>query len=301
MPPNIDDFLGVTVKRLPGLTPSSCHGGRVKRAKWSALGGCTLHIAGVATAVKLPLEAEAGMLHAAECNLATDARSKLRWVLEDICVQHSGSAIASSDWAACLAASGEWVAGAPVAPRWLLRSLGASSSHAYVHSAVGSAYFVLGLLNFERTGYAAAHQRSHRLLYAFAACNVVTWLATWGVIFGTAGTSTFRILINGAIQVSWLYTLGRSIAAARRREFGEHRRWMLRNYATAFAIVLGRYVGTPLLVLGPGLSAWPSLKEFEVANITFGWLFTVIALELWLEFVRNGDHRGRKDTIHIEL
>ena len=283
MPPNLDTFIGVTAKRLPGLSPSSCHGARVKRATWSEFDGCRLHIAGFVTTVQLPLEAEAGMPSAAECHLSTDARSKLRWVLEDLCVQRSGSAFASDDWTGCLSAGGEWVAGAPAAPRWLLGSHGASSSHAFVHSAVGSAYFVLRLLNLERTGYAATYRRSHRLVgYAFVAFNVVTWLVAWGVILATAGTSTSRIFVDGAIQVLWLFTLCHGIAAARSRAFGEHRRLMLRNYATAFAIILGRYVGTPLLVL-----------------ITFGWLFTCSALEQWLEFGNKGDHMVRKNSIEL--
>ena len=53
-----------------------------------------------------------------------------------------------------------------------------------------------------------------------------------------------RVCVNAYGNLYWMYTLYRGIAAARRKQFASHRRWMLRNFSVAVAIIFGRYVGT---------------------------------------------------------
>lgn len=52
-----------------------------------------------------------------------------------------------------------------------------------------------------------------------------------------------------AMSTLWLVTLAFGVAAARRRRFAEHRRWMVRNYALTFAALLLRgYLNTGKLL-----------------------------------------------------
>jgi uncharacterized membrane protein len=66
----------------------------------------------------------------------------------------------------------------------------------------------------------------------------------------------------GALALAWLYTGARALDAIRRREVAEHRRWMIRNYALAYAAVMLRLYLPAAVVAGAdfslayGLIAW---------------------------------------------
>lgn len=70
----------------------------------------------------------------------------------------------------------------------------------------------------------------------------------------------------GVLALAWLYTGSRAYDAIRRREIAEHRRWMIRNFALAFAAVTLRlYV--PLAV---------------VSGVEFATAYAVIAWACWV-------------------
>lgn len=294
LPPGLDDFLGVTAKRLAphaaGLdSAEACHGATVAQAEALADGRCAVRVARADGAkpdalVVLPAEPEAGVGSKEECvDVVGSALTHARWVLEDVCetvtadgrrrgtVEHNATA--------CAVRGGRWLRQDP--PLRLPPAL-AGAGYAFAHAGLGGAFFVLGLLNIDYTGFARGWRATHRAVgYAYAALNVATWVVTWPVIITTSADSTLRLCTNAFGQVYWVVTLVRGIRSTRRGDYEGHRRWMLRNYATAFAIVLGRYVGTPVLVAGLGL--WRGIKEYESMNILFGWLFTHSALEVYLE------------------
>lgn len=66
----------------------------------------------------------------------------------------------------------------------------------------------------------------------------------------------------GALALAWLYTGARAFDAVRRGEITDHRRWMIRNYALAFAAVTLRiYLPASMLAgadfaLAYGIIAW---------------------------------------------
>jgi uncharacterized membrane protein len=66
-----------------------------------------------------------------------------------------------------------------------------------------------------------------------------------------------------SLAVCWLYTGARAFLAIRRRAVDEHRRWMVRNFALAFAAVTLR-IYIPLFVLA-GI-------PFAVAYAAIAWL-----------------------------
>jgi len=54
----------------------------------------------------------------------------------------------------------------------------------------------------------------------------------------------------GVLAVAWLYTGARAYLAVRARDFPEHRVWMMRNFALAFAAVTLRIYLAPAVALG---------------------------------------------------
>jgi hypothetical protein len=66
------------------------------------------------------------------------------------------------------------------------------------------------------------------------------------------------------LALAWLYTGGHAYLAVRRRDFEDHRRWMIRNYALTYAAVTLR-IEMPLLMLVFGMSP---IRALDVV----GWL-----------------------------
>ena len=84
----------------------------------------------------------------------------------------------------------------------------------------------------------------------------------------------------------WLITGGLAYRAARRRDFVEHRTWMMRNYALTFLAVTSRIL-VPLLLLARipfGGAGAGSIGEDAPAMIpigqTLGWIVNLIVVEL---------------------
>lgn len=104
------------------------------------------------------------------------------------------------------------------------------------------------------------------------------WLHRWlgrvylGVavaVGGTAGLYMSYYAFGGvvaklgfaALAVSWLCTGLRAFAAARRRDFASHRRWMIRNFALTFAAVTLRLYLPPVFILGlPFATAYAAIS-----------------------------------------
>ena len=65
------------------------------------------------------------------------------------------------------------------------------------------------------------------------------------------------------LAVGWLYTGARAYVAIRNRRIDEHRRWMVRNFALAFAAVMLRLYVPASVVAG---------ADFGVAYSVIAWL-----------------------------
>ena len=299
----VRDFQGVVAKPVP-LDRQACLGrspkSPVKSAEW--LGnqtgqGCLLHFhtdhQGDAKLADhtLPLEPEAGIADPDgehNCRLFADARASPWWRNEDVCALKGdwrGFKTYRSDVNAshCLSMGGDWQGGEePVAPKSLVKATALTGpTSAWLHVCLGSLYFILGMLELENPGTASATR--HRWLgWLYVLVQVAMWVPTWGVILSANKVSVVRVCVNAYGNLYWMYSLYRGIAAARRKQFASHRRWMLRNFSVAVAIIFGRYVGTALLFAVP-FSWWRNADTFETLNIIFGWLITFTCLEFYLE------------------
>jgi uncharacterized membrane protein len=80
----------------------------------------------------------------------------------------------------------------------------------------------------------------------------------------------------GCLALAWLYTGARAYSAIRARDIAAHRRWMVRNFALAFAAVTLRLWVPASFAAG---------LEFAVAYAAIAWLCwvpNIAVAELWL-------------------
>lgn len=81
------------------------------------------------------------------------------------------------------------------------------------------------------------------------------------------------------LAVGWLYTGWRAFVSIRKRAIGEHRRWMVRNFALAFAAVMLRLYIPVSVAVG---------VDFAVAYPVIAWLCWVPNLVV-AEWLGNGE------------
>ena len=300
----VRDFSGVVAKYIPPLHRQAClvrspHT-PIKTATW--LGnqtgqGCRLEFHKGASESQevepyvLPLEPEAGVadLDQHNCALFAHERAEVVWRNEDLCQTKAGMRgdvrIYHADMNAsqCLAQGGVWLGGQePVAPPALRASKAfTGSASAWAHVVLGCLYFILGLIQFENPG--TRNRALHRWVgWLYVLVQLAVWVPTWGIILSASKVSVVRVCINAYGNLYWMYSLWRGIRHAQCKQFAAHRRWMMRNYSVALAIIFGRFVGTLLLFLTP-FAWWRSADVFETLNILFGWLITFTMLEFYLQ------------------
>ncbi len=150
-----------------------------------------------------------------------------------------------------------------------------------LHRLGGTLYMVMGVLQFSKS-FRAHRPRVHRwvgrafiLLSLSAAISGVTMAYTHGM----AGTSELvPSIVFGALMI--LFT-ARAYLSARRREFAQHREWMIRS----FSIGLG--IATIRIFYMVGIAA-TSLTPTQLVGATFwsGWLVTMAVGEWWIHQTR---------------
>jgi hypothetical protein len=103
------------------------------------------------------------------------------------------------------------------------------------------------------------------------------------LVGGAAGLAMSQFAAGGwvaklgfaGLAVAWLFTGYRAYSTARSRDFVAHRRWMIRNFALAFAAVTLRLYLPPALILQ---------APFEIAYPVIAWLCWVpnLLVAQWL-------------------
>jgi uncharacterized membrane protein len=150
-----------------------------------------------------------------------------------------------------------------------------------LHRLGGTLYMVMGVLQFNKT-FRARRPQVHRwvgrvfILLSFAAAiSGMTMAYTHGMagIVELVPSVVFGALMILATARAYLY--------ARKREFAQHREWMIRS----FSIGLG--VATIRILYMVGI-ATTSLTPTQLIGVTFwlGWLMTMAAGEWWLRQTR---------------
>lgn len=147
---------------------------------------------------------------------------------------------------------------------------------------IGTAFLALVLGPLQFIPAVRAHRRVHRTIGR-------TYLIAGVLPSGLAGIPV-AVLAHSPVTrvgllipaVAWLVTGGLALRAARRRDFANHRAWMMRNYALTFLAVTSRVVA-PLLLLAqlPVLDSWygGSVDAAIAATVPIGqWLGWIVNL-----------------------
>ncbi|MEV0644568.1 DUF2306 domain-containing protein [Phytomonospora sp. NPDC050363] len=138
-----------------------------------------------------------------------------------------------------------------------------------------------------RAKYPLAHRRMGRV-YVFAGVlptallGIVASLTSVVGIVGRVG--------NATLCVVWLLVTYRGYKSARRRQFGDHRRWMVRSFALCTSIVVNRlWIGIMLGLLMPFLELEYDgdmdrlILDAAGASIWLSWVVNLLIAEWWLD------------------
>ena len=143
-----------------------------------------------------------------------------------------------------------------------------------------------------RRRFPVAHRRIGRA-YVFAG---VLPSAFFGVFTSILHMQGLNAQIGNLVLVTlWLGTAWSGFRAARSRNFGEHRKWMIRSFALCFSIVLNRlWVGVTLPIALMVDPVYESEQAAEMAGIGaavwLSWIVNLLVAEWWLQY------RGKKAT-----
>ncbi|MFC3896178.1 DUF2306 domain-containing protein [Lentzea rhizosphaerae] len=149
------------------------------------------------------------------------------------------------------------------------------------HIFTGTVAVLAGVSQFW-PGLRAKHPRVHRVLGRVYFAGVLP-SSVLGVV--VAQLSLYGLATSGpltVLSVLWFASAVQGLRTARRRQFGEHRIWMIRGFALTTAAVTGRLWGLLLgALLNPADDA-AGLMVFATAN----WLSFVVNLlvaEWWIQ------------------
>lgn len=143
----------------------------------------------------------------------------------------------------------------------------------------GPLQFVRGL----RSKYPQIHRWSGRIFLTASAVVGVTGLTmAFGKTIGGVDEKA-AITLFGAF---FLIALAKAFRHALRREFAQHREWMIRGYAIGLAVaiirpIMGTFFAAALL---QGLA--PEPKEFFGTAFWIGFTLQMIAAEIWINYTR---------------
>ena len=99
-----------------------------------------------------------------------------------------------------------------------------------------------------RNNYPKVHRISGRI---YLSAVLVGALGGMGLAV-TSGVNVSYAAGLFALAIAWLLTSGMALASIRRRNFVQHKQWMIRSYVVTFAFVTFRLVGDMLMYFGIG-------------------------------------------------
>lgn len=135
------------------------------------------------------------------------------------------------------------------------------------------------------------HPKVHRIsgrVYVFAGVvpsGLFALVVSVVSVIGPAGK-----IGNVFLALLWFATTFAGLAAARRRRFQEHRRWMIRSFALCASIVVNR-VWVVLFIVGlmPFLDGYYGgdmdalIQDAAVASIWMSWVVNLMIAQWWLD------------------
>src|SRR5712664_2568359 len=148
-------------------------------------------------------------------------------------------------------------------------------------------FMVLGPLQFVRSlrsNYPQVHRWSGRIFLTASAVVGVTGLTlAFGKTIGGVDEKAAIVLFGSF----FLIALAKALWHALRREFAQHREWMIRGYAIGLAVatvrpIMGTFFAAALL-----RGHAPEPKEFFGTAFWVGFTLQMIAAEIWINYTRS--------------
>jgi uncharacterized membrane protein len=147
-------------------------------------------------------------------------------------------------------------------------------------------FMVLGPLQFVR-GLRSKYPRVHR-------CSGRIFLSASAVVGITGLTMAFRKTIGGVDEKAaitlfgsfFLIALAKALWHALRREFAQHREWMIRGYAIGLAVATIRPIMGTFFAAAVMRGHTPEPKEFFGTAFWIGFTLQATAAEIWINYTR---------------
>jgi uncharacterized membrane protein len=154
------------------------------------------------------------------------------------------------------------------------------------HILPGMLFMLLGPLQFVR-GIRAKFPGLHR-------CSGRIFLAASGVVGGTGLTMAFGKTIGGLDEKAaitlfgsfFLIALAKALWHALRREFTQHREWMIRGYAIGLAVATIRPIVGIFFAAEALRGRLPDPAQFFGTAFWLGFTLQAIAAEIWINYTR---------------
>jgi len=147
-------------------------------------------------------------------------------------------------------------------------------------------FMVLGPLQFVRglrSKYPQVHRWCGRIFLAVSAVVGVTGLTlAFGKTIGGVDEKAAVILFGSF----FLIALAKALWHAMRREFAQHREWMIRGYATGLAVATVRPIMGTFFAAAVLRGHQPVPREFFGTAFWIGFTVQMIAAEIWINYTR---------------
>jgi uncharacterized membrane protein len=148
-------------------------------------------------------------------------------------------------------------------------------------------FMVLGPLQFVRSlrsKYPQIHRWSGRIfLTASAAVGITGLTMAFGKTIGGVDEKAAITLFG----IFFLIALAKALWHALRRDFAQHREWMIRGYAIGLAVATIRPIMGTFFAAALMKGHTPEPKEFFGTAFWIGFTLQMIAAEIWVNYTRS--------------
>ena len=147
-------------------------------------------------------------------------------------------------------------------------------------------FMILGPLQFARglrSHYPQMHRWSGRIFLAASAAVGISGLGlAYGKTIGGMDEKAAIVLFG----TFFLISLGRALRHALRREFAQHREWMIRGYAIGLAVATIRPIIGFFFAAAVIRGRAPDPHEFFGTAFWIGFTLQAVAAEIWINYTR---------------
>lgn len=147
-------------------------------------------------------------------------------------------------------------------------------------------FMILGPLQFARglrSHYPQMHRWSGRIFLAASAAVGISGLGlAYGKTIGGMDEKAAIVLFG----TFFLISLGRALRHALRREFGQHREWMIRGYAIGLAVATIRPIIGFFFAAAVIRGRAPDPHQFFGTAFWIGFTLQAVAAEIWINYTR---------------